>query len=128
MEENPTYAVIVPMENIKSSLEIDSDTEIAFVQDKDGNGATIMTKGAVAVDFNGRRYCKPSEFPMALRHAIHNGTLDKAEAVSDENWFEIFPLHDGWMADTGSEVVDIEGMTTDQITTVLDEFCQRKGL
>ena len=112
------FEVFNSVENIPSSLLLDSGTEICSLK---GNGydLRIEVKGEVRVTYKGVTYRTPSEFPEELKKIIRENPFD-IEAngdvyIGNENWFEMFVIgHENEYFDT----VDIENLTDEQLKAV----------
>lgn len=75
---------------VTDSLLLDSGQEI-LSGTIDGITVSVRVEGEVDIDWKGRNYRRPSEFPEDLKKAIRKGTLghDKRAYVINNNWFEV---------------------------------------
>lgn len=135
------YTQYEDMKPIKDSMQFDSDTEICeYIPADKKVKITIEVRGEVGItypyypngDFNidykntdaemPAYYIKPSDFPERVKEIIKNGDLWNTDEVyvGNNNWFELFFWDDeGKFLD--SDVVDIEGMTPEELCDYCEE-------
>ena len=117
------YTQYEDMKPIKDSMQFDSDTEICEYAPADKKvKITIEVRGEVRITYNDEVYTKPSEFPQEIKEIIKNGDLWNTDEVyvGNNNWFELFFWdEEGNFLD--SDVVDIEGMTPEELCDYCEE-------
>lgn len=111
------FEVFENLENVKDSMQFNSNTEIALLTLGNGKTASIEVGGEVMVEWNGERYSSPSEFPQELKNLIETDDRwedDERVYIHNNNWFELFynasdscPEH--------CEVVDVERKSKKEI-------------
>lgn len=140
---NPEVAIT----DIKDSMEIESGTVIATLQDTiTGTRVSLEVRGDVKIFYSpegftvsdGEYYTSPVEFPKGLKELIRAGQLSKDTEhvyVSDNNWFEIFTEYREeykrgvyrYNYDVNTELCDPEGYTIPQLFDLLyDTLIQKE--
>lgn len=139
-EGEPVFKQYIPMNNIISSLQLDSGVEIAELSD-DRFRITIVVLGEVRLLWSPdpktapiHVYTTPSQFPAELKEIIANELEEKEMSMpiaEDRNWFEmvIIDKKDNNIIDTYETYP--EQMTSEQIEMCLwgawSKYCNRKG-
>ena len=138
-EGEPVFRQYVQMNNIISSLQLDSGVEIAELSD-DRFRITIEVIGEVRLLWSPdpktaprQAYATPSQFPAELKKIIANeleGKETNTPIVEDSNWFEIVieDKRDKNIIDTYETYPEL--MTSEQVEMCLWEawskYCNRK--
>lgn len=138
-EGEPVFRQYVQMNNIISSLQLDSGVEIAELSD-DRFRITIEVIGEVRLLWSPnpktaprQAYATPSQFPAELKEIIANeleGKETNTPIVEDSNWFEIVieDKRDKNIIDTYETYPEL--MTSEQVEMCLWEawskYCNRK--
>lgn len=133
-QKSPKFEMFIDMREINDSMLIDSNTTIASLALPNGDKATIEVQGDIKVEFEGKYYQNPSEFPATLKDLIKNSTFDNPWYENDKvivwenNWFEVFYIKNGtYMPE--SDCVDIENSTEEELYNILADFineCEEK--
>lgn len=117
------YSQFVDMKPIKDSMQLCSDTQICRYGPPDGQfKVTIEVRGEVRITYKDEVYTNPSDFPQEVKEIIKNGDLWNTDEiyVGNNNWFELFFWdEEGNFLD--SDVVDIEGMTPEELCDYCEE-------
>ena len=125
-ETKEEIKILVPIEDLKDSMLLDSDQEVISFKHK-GYDVSVRICGEVRVEYENTRYESASEMPDELIQKFRDGSAydDPDVEIIDNNWFEVFIDKDGgW---TGySDVIDLEGDTEEDIISglkdMVDEF------
>lgn len=118
------------MTKINNSMELDSGTEIARLSLETPNGtivATLEIRGDVRVYYKDETYRCSSQMPEELVEMFHDWKDEYNSVVNvvNNNWPEVFlwKKEDDKLIWTGnSDVADAEGMTDEEIETLLTEY------
>lgn len=114
------------MENVKDSLEFESETQICTLGNSDYL-VSLEVHGEVRVTFNDEVFRTPSDFPDELKALIReNEDWQFADNVyvGNNNWFELFLFKEkgGELEYITSEVVDAEGLSSEKLCDMLYKF------
>lgn len=132
----------IDMSSIKDSMQLDSYQDIAYLKDANINiTVSIEVRGEVKVWFNrhggnpfdGEWFSTPSDFPKELKTLIAENNRwyeDERLFIDENNWFEAFVEAPMTRIQFDSELVDIEGMSTEELTQFLYELyrCWKKNI
>lgn len=118
------------MSEISDSMLLDSGTEIAEYRDPENDiYLSIEVQGAVSVEYLGKVYHKPSEFPEGLISLISEDPLNlwynEAVSVNLNNWFALIEWEkneQGVLEYKADTVIDIENHTQEQIKDVFEDY------
>jgi len=136
-EKEIVFKQYLDTKDIKDSMQIDSNTVIATLKTPK-HFISLEVKGFVTVDWEGERFTQPSSFPQELKdliagntEIINNGTiisekpwfdLDDRLDIIENNWFEVFVGEDESDSAPWSDVVDVEGLNSAELLSLLMEF------
>ena len=116
---NAEIKVYEDLTNIPTSLLMPSSLMIAtYEDDSTETYLSYEVQGEIDIRFKDEWYEDPTEYPDELVELLKNGAAgDEDIYISANNWFEgMFWDTKGWGGTcTFSEVVDIEGMSPEQI-------------
>ena len=127
---NSKFILHEDMTIVKDSLQFESGTEIAYFEKGDYH-AEILVLGDVSIIFSpsgfkeedAQRYTSMSKFPQELREIIADGEFYDSDEIDhgdyNNNWFECFYGDKDYEE---SDVIDIEGMTPEEICTLCEEL------
>lgn len=112
---NDKYYIDEHLIGVNDSLELDSNQIMAYLTLTKKNGKKKNTKilvelrveGEVKIDYKGKTYKTPSDFPDGLKKLIKSGCVDRSKCteVHNNNWFEVYIYVNGNYSGY-SEVVD----------------------